>query len=520
MKSSKNSLYSALLLVLTVPIMSACQWGNGGSAGHYPAHTGSLDRELTGDLGIDIDSDDSDAPTQQPPPSPPIVHDAPPEENIMTITATPADAYVKAGEKFRFEVSVNSAEPVSYQWYQNGSVIRWATGPVLIKKAISVEDSGTYKVIISSESQQEIVSAQLTVEKPGGTGKEPRASNPAKIVSAPKSNTVNEGSSASFKVVARGTDLQYEWKKGGQILPVNGPELRFASVRAVDQATYHCRVWNQNNSVSCGNFSLTVNQKVAITQHPASATAYEGQDITLTVKATGSPAPTVNWFFNGKKIQSGTSSLKLGSVSRNQAGKYTCSVSNRVNQVRCNSATINVKKKVRITRHPNNQILNAGETLKLNVAATGDGPLEYKCFRNGQFAVASSNGNNLVIQNSKPSDSGQYHCTVSNDGSSATTSRVKVEVMEDRTRSITLRWAAPTKRENGAKLRSHEISNYIVYLSEQRSGPFETAQKVRAGDSSTELGGLVPGTYFLAISTVDKLGMESSMSEVARIKIK
>ena len=67
----------------------------------------------------------------------------------------------------------------------------------------------------------------------------------------------------------------------------------------------------------------------------------EGEQVSLTMKATGRPAPTVTWFFNGRKVEDDYStelgkdgSLVLVSAEMKHAGTYTFIVSNRVGSVK------------------------------------------------------------------------------------------------------------------------------------------------------------------------------------------
>ena len=67
---------------------------------------------------------------------------------------------------------------------------------------------------------------------------------------------------------------------------------------------------------------------------------FEGEQVTLTVKVTGSPTPTVTWLFNGRKVKDNYStevgkdgSLTLITVEPKHAGTYTFTVSNKVGSV-------------------------------------------------------------------------------------------------------------------------------------------------------------------------------------------
>ena len=66
----------------------------------------------------------------------------------------------------------------------------------------------------------------------------------------------------------------------------------------------------------------------------------EGEQVSLMVKATGRPTPTVSWLFNGRKVEDDYStelgkdgSLVLVSAEIKHAGTYTFTVSNRVGSV-------------------------------------------------------------------------------------------------------------------------------------------------------------------------------------------
>ena len=67
---------------------------------------------------------------------------------------------------------------------------------------------------------------------------------------------------------------------------------------------------------------------------------FEGEQLSLRVKFAGIPAPTVTWFFNGRKVEDDYStelgkdgSLVLVSAEIKHAGAYTFSVSNMVGSV-------------------------------------------------------------------------------------------------------------------------------------------------------------------------------------------
>ena len=67
----------------------------------------------------------------------------------------------------------------------------------------------------------------------------------------------------------------------------------------------------------------------------------EGEQVSLRVKFAGSPAPTVSWLFNGRKVENDYStelgkdgSLVLMSVELKHAGNYTFTLNNGVGSVK------------------------------------------------------------------------------------------------------------------------------------------------------------------------------------------
>lgn len=81
----------------------------------------------------------------------------------------------------------------------------------------------------------------------------------------------------------------------------------------------------------------------AITAQPQNATVTAGQNATFTVTATGAPAPTYLWSFNGAPISGATSStLAINNAQSGNAGSYTVAVTNSSGTVTSNPASLTV----------------------------------------------------------------------------------------------------------------------------------------------------------------------------------
>jgi sugar lactone lactonase YvrE len=81
----------------------------------------------------------------------------------------------------------------------------------------------------------------------------------------------------------------------------------------------------------------------AITAQPQNQTVPAGSNVQFSVTATGKPAPTYQWFFNGTAISGATSSsYSPTSVQSTNAGDYTVTVSNSSGSVTSSAATLTV----------------------------------------------------------------------------------------------------------------------------------------------------------------------------------
>ncbi|MFZ1056647.1 MAG: protease pro-enzyme activation domain-containing protein [Opitutaceae bacterium] len=76
---------------------------------------------------------------------------------------------------------------------------------------------------------------------------------------------------------------------------------------------------------------------------PSSQTIAFGSTVVFTVSASGTPAPTLQWFLNGTAIPNATgSTLVVAGASAANAGSYTCVASNSITSVTSLPATLNL----------------------------------------------------------------------------------------------------------------------------------------------------------------------------------
>ena len=146
----------------------------------------------------------------------------------------------------------------------------------------------------------------------------------------------------------------------------------------------------------------------AITVQPVSMTANADQSVTLSLTATGSPTPTIQWFKDGKAVAGATNtSLTFTSVFGADAGTYTAVVSSVVNGTSYNITSAPAVLSVittppTITTQPLSQGVLEGGNVTFSVTAAGSAPLLYRWSRNG-VEVDGATNSSLTIGGVTPS---------------------------------------------------------------------------------------------------------------------
>ena len=189
----------------------------------------------------------------------------------------------------------------AYQWKKNGSNISGATSSTYTTPATSSADNGAVYTVTVSNSVGNVTSSNATLT----------VNYVPSISTQPASQTVNEGQTASFSVVASGSGtLTYQWKKNGSNISgaTSSSYTTPATSSADNAAVYTVTVSNSVGSVTSSNATLTVNVASSISTQPASQTVNEGQTVSFGVVASGSGTLTYQWKKNGSNISGATAS--------------------------------------------------------------------------------------------------------------------------------------------------------------------------------------------------------------------
>lgn len=153
----------------------------------------------------------------------------------------------------------------------------------------------------------------------------------------PASQTVCTGAPAAFSVLASGTaPLTYQWRHDAVDIPgANADAYSIPSAAPADAGAYDCVVSNGCSTQTSAAATLTVNTAPGITAHPQSQTVVEGDPVSFTVSASGTPPLAFQWRKNALDIGGANSpTFAIAAAAPGDAGAYDCVVTSA-----CGSAT-------------------------------------------------------------------------------------------------------------------------------------------------------------------------------------
>ena len=182
----------------------------------------------------------------------------------------------------------------------------------------------------------------------GGAIDTPLLTAPTISVQAENQSVVT-GETATFKVVATGSALTYQWKKNGT--DISGATSSSYTTPATSMgdsgAVFTVVVTNSAGSVTSSGAALTVNAAPpTITAQPTSQNITAGATATFSVAATGTGTLSYQWKKNGTDISGATSSTYT-TPAMNTGGSgvgYSVVVSNSAGTTTSSSATLTVNK--------------------------------------------------------------------------------------------------------------------------------------------------------------------------------
>lgn len=343
------------------------------------------------------------------------------------ITAQPAHRTNIAGTSATFNLSADSALPVTYNWRKNGlsltnaGLISGATTQTLTIASVTQTDAATYSVVVSNAAGiTPSSSAILTVI------------DPPTISTHPSTQTIGAGSNATFTVSAAGTaPLAYQWKKGStNVSGATSTSLTLLGVSQADAGSYSVIVTNLAASATSSTVVLTVIDPPSITGAPSSLTVGAGSNATLTVTAIGTAPLSYQWQKNGSDLSGKTTAtLALNAVSQTDAGNYRVVVTNAAGSRVSSVATLTVIDPPVIVTQPIGQSVGAGSNATFSVSVTGTGPLTYQ-WKKGSTNVPGATATSLTLNGISPPTGGSFSVVITNLAGSVTSSTAILTVID------------------------------------------------------------------------------------------
>jgi hypothetical protein len=341
------------------------------------------------------------------------------------VTTQPSSLTRCTGASASFTIAFSGSPTPTLQWRKNGIDISGATNATYSIASVSSGDQGNYDCVVTNSCGSVPSNvASLTVN------------TAPSVTTNPVSISRCEGASASFSVAASGTPTPtFQWRKNTvNIGGATSATYNIPAVAAGDVGNYDCVVTNLCGSSTTTAATLTINTAPSITTHPVGSSRCLGDEYTLFVVASGSPAPTYQWRLNGSNILGATgASLGLNNITLADDGNYDCVVTNTCGSVTSNQVELVVNSGPSITTQPTAQSVSAGASAVFSVAVSGSPTISYAWRKD---TVNLSNGGNvsgadtdtLTISPAGVGDAGSYDVVVTNDCGSVTSDAVGLTV--------------------------------------------------------------------------------------------
>jgi len=338
-----------------------------------------------------------------------------------SINVQPTSQTVTAGDNVTFTVSTSGDPTPTYQWRRGGIDINGANSASFTISGTSTEDTSDYDVVLTnSVGTATSVLATLDVQVAPTFSIEP------------ESQTVNSGINVTLTAAVTGNPIPtLQWRKNGEaITGAINATLDLGTVSPGANGDYDVIATNAVGSITSETATVTVLFAPSINVQPTSQTVTADADVTFTVSATGDPIPTYQWRQDGSPLPGETgASLQLNDISTSTAGAYDVVVTNDVESVTSDTATLTVNEGPTITTQPVSQTVSVGTTVILSVEATGSPAPTYQWQKDSSPIDAATNAS-LNLGAIPLKGDGDYTVRVTNSVGTATSATAKLTVQE------------------------------------------------------------------------------------------
>uniref|UniRef100_A0A8C5D9T3 Ig-like domain-containing protein n=1 Tax=Gouania willdenowi TaxID=441366 RepID=A0A8C5D9T3_GOUWI len=277
------------------------------------------------------------------------------------ITVQPETTVTVLGSDVRLTCTVasSSSSPMTFAWRKDTELLRHAEmenyahvpggvmeyTTILHLRRVSFAHEGRYQCIITNHFGSTYSSkARIIVNVLPS------------FVKTPRDSTIRTGHTARLECAAEGHPApQIAWQKDGgtdfpaarerrmHVMP-DDDVFFIMDVKPEDMGVYSCTAKNTAGTISA-NATLTVLETPHLAQDLEDHSVAVGETVALQCKALGSPPPRITWLHNDQPLlpsqrhhfTPGNELLVIGSASLEDAGRYTCLMSNTLGTERAHS---------------------------------------------------------------------------------------------------------------------------------------------------------------------------------------
>lgn len=357
-------------------------------------------------------------------------------ETAPVITGQPASVTICEGKEATFTVAANGSN-LTYQWKLNGNDLVGANNASLVISNVTPAQAGTYSVVVSGSCGTPVTSNDvvLTVD-----------TKPV-IVSEPQNQVVCEGRPVTFTVGATGTGLTYQWFfNGGAIAGAQSASYTIGTVGFAHAGDYHVVITGTcteaGEEVTSRVATLTVNENVVITRQPKSVSVCLGDNVVLSVSASGTgfnDGLHYQWYKDGQPIPAPTGTGNQLTISNAQyiaSGNYTVAVTGVCGTVTSDDAIVVVNRPTTaIIKEPKNKRVSAGDDVVFEVSDVSNIGTTFQWYKNNVAMddipgkIIGTKSSKLYIYNAQASDeSNSYHVVVNGPCGQATSELASLNI--------------------------------------------------------------------------------------------
>ena len=340
---------------------------------------------------------------------------------------------------------------LTYQWYKDGkivvdnNVVSGSNQAVLSFKSITHNEAGVYTVKVYGHKNCKMATSGMIAVYPAIPAEFIEPISDLTVAEA-LGNTVTLSFRAHINGIMIETDnlekygVKIQWfRKVTETVTTElndneffaGTKTNWLTIRNfkdADIGQYYATITGLCGNIATSPLYNLAKLDMTFVKNPTSVTTCQDNLVTFEVEASSSSNEVINyqWYFNDNLIQdndnvigSKTSKLIINPANKSNAGTYYArAIISTLNiNVKSNSADLKINEKATIIQQPEaEQTINEGEQISLEVIAEGQTQSEellYQWFFNNQ-AIAEETQSILFIDDSKPENSGEYYCAITN----------------------------------------------------------------------------------------------------------